>query len=254
MVLAMPPSLMERAERLLAGDRTAAEVTPARPAATVALLRAGSDGFEVFLQRRLASMAFAARMHVFPGGVVDRTDRDFETGLAGPNAEESVPSSAGSFGRDCLAARAAAVRETMEETGYDIGDPRSLAYIAHWVTPEVEPRRYDTRFYATVISCVGPPPPQLAEADEACWITPGDALARYGAGEMAMLPPTVGVLSQLAELAAQQLGPHEAVARAGSQVIRPMLPAPRRDVDAPHGIAWVVVDACTGEQIVPAPA
>ena len=43
-------------------------VVEPRPAATVVLLRPSADGFEVFLQRRVASMAFAAGATVFPGG------------------------------------------------------------------------------------------------------------------------------------------------------------------------------------------
>ena len=43
-------------------------------ASTVVLVREGSDGPEVFLMRRQLTMAFAAGMHVFPGGSVDPRD------------------------------------------------------------------------------------------------------------------------------------------------------------------------------------
>ena len=47
-----------------------------RPAATVVLLRPGPAGPEVLLTQRPTTMAFAADMHVFPGGAVDPGDRD----------------------------------------------------------------------------------------------------------------------------------------------------------------------------------
>src|ERR687885_413240 len=53
---------------------------PARPAATVMLLRdarpAARGGVEVFAFRRVPKMAFAPGMLVFPGGSVDAADAD----------------------------------------------------------------------------------------------------------------------------------------------------------------------------------
>ncbi len=52
------------------------EPAVARPAATVLLIR-DADGprpLQVFLQRRVAGMAFAGGMTVFPGGGVDQAD------------------------------------------------------------------------------------------------------------------------------------------------------------------------------------
>ena len=47
---------------------------PARPAATVAVLRDGTDGIEVFLVKRNAKTSFFPHAHVFPGGRVDPAD------------------------------------------------------------------------------------------------------------------------------------------------------------------------------------
>ena len=77
-----PASLVERARAFLAaGD--AAEVASPRHAATVVLLRDADGGPEVYLLRRAGTMAFAAGMHVFPGGSVD--PRDGETAPRGPD-------------------------------------------------------------------------------------------------------------------------------------------------------------------------
>ena len=96
---------------------------PVRDAATVMLLRAGPDGFEVFLQRRVPSMEFAAGMTVFPGGARDPQDADL---------------------------RATAVREVLEETGVRLEPGRPHPW-ARWVTPEDELRRYDTLFFVAVL-------------------------------------------------------------------------------------------------------
>ncbi|HVL53380.1 MAG TPA: NUDIX domain-containing protein, partial [Vitreimonas sp.] len=45
-----------------------------RPAATVVVCRQAPDGLEVLLTQRPSTMAFAADLHVFPGGAVDPGD------------------------------------------------------------------------------------------------------------------------------------------------------------------------------------
>jgi 8-oxo-dGTP pyrophosphatase MutT (NUDIX family) len=63
------------------------EPPPVREAATVMLLRDGSDegaGPEVFAFRRVPRMAFAAGMLVFPGGSLDPADADPAVPLAAP--------------------------------------------------------------------------------------------------------------------------------------------------------------------------
>jgi len=52
----------------------AAEPVVPIPAATVVVLREAPAGIEVLLTHRPATMAFAADMHVFPGGRVDAAD------------------------------------------------------------------------------------------------------------------------------------------------------------------------------------
>jgi 8-oxo-dGTP pyrophosphatase MutT (NUDIX family) len=74
----------------------------------------------------------------------------------------------------------------------------SLAYFAHWITPELSPIRYDTRFF------LAPAPPcqdalhDNLETTEHLWISPGEALERNESGEFPMLPPTVINLMALA--------------------------------------------------------
>lgn len=231
----LPPQLTQHAREFLAGNR---RPVPPKDAATVVLLRSVSDGFEVYLLRRHAGMAFAAGMYAFPGGRVDRRDSDAELGWAGPSPAQWGTS----FGCSSDLARAlvcAAVRETFEESGVllagrapdavvtdtcgvDWESDRNALMVrqlsmaqflvsrglvvrtdllrpwAHWITPEFEPRRYDTRFFVAAL-----PTGQLTrdvsgEADQVVWVRPDEALAAVDSGEMAMLPPTYVTLRDLA--------------------------------------------------------
>jgi len=143
-----------------------------RDAATVVLMRpcADGDGFEVFLQRRVRSMAFAAGMSVFPGG-------------AREPADESLA--------------ATAVRETHEETGVTVTAAHLVPW-SRWVTPEGEPRRYDTLFFVVPLPEGQHPVATGTEMDATVWMRPGDALVALAAGELAMMPPTAITLRELA--------------------------------------------------------
>jgi len=145
------------------------EPVPIRDAATVVLLRDGAAGLEVFLQRRVASMVFAAGMTVFPGGARDPEDPDLV---------------------------ATAVRETHEETGVRL-DPSALRPWSRWVTPEGEVRRYDTWFCVVGLPDGEDPAARGGEMDEVAWLAPADALERLARKELRMLPPTAVTLREL---------------------------------------------------------
>jgi 8-oxo-dGTP pyrophosphatase MutT (NUDIX family) len=95
---------------------------PPRDAATVMLLRDGAAGTEVYLLRRLSSMAFAPGAFVFPGGKVDERDTDGGHGWAGPPPEQLAPS-LGVAPAGAAALIRAAVRETFEECGVLLASP-----------------------------------------------------------------------------------------------------------------------------------
>jgi len=243
-VPALPPDLIERARAFARGRAEGtAEVAAARDAATVVLLRDRADrvaGLEVYLLRRAPTMAFAAGMHVFPGGSVDVRDAGHATaefGWSGPAPRRW----ADWLGCDEPLARAlvcAAVRETFEESGIllagrspdsVVGDTtdasweadrlalidRSLALAAmlsrralvlradllrvwgHWITPEFEPRRFDTRFFVAAVPEGQRTRDVGGEADRVEWMPVAEAVARYQAGELPMLPPTAVTLREL---------------------------------------------------------
>ncbi len=70
---------------------------------------------------------------------------------------------------------------------------------AHWVTPELEPKRFDTRFFVAALPRGQQPVHFTGESDASEWVRPTDAVRRHASGEMDMLPPTVLTLAELAE-------------------------------------------------------
>ncbi len=167
---AVPPDLVARVE---AWDPT---VPPARArlSASVVLIRPVGAEMEVFLLHRHSRMAFAASMVVFPGGGLDPADVDPDP------------------------IRACAVRETYEEASVRV-EPADLRDWAHWVTPQMEPRRFDTRFYLAVLPAGQEARDVSGETVRAAWTTPKEALAAFERGEIGLMPPTSSILTELAD-------------------------------------------------------
>jgi 8-oxo-dGTP pyrophosphatase MutT (NUDIX family) len=199
-------------------------------AATVVLLRDGRDGVQAYLQRRPMGMGFAGGLWVFPGGRVDEGDRDpgVDASWAGP----SPAVWAGRLGLPVGEARGhvvAACRETLEEAGLLLATPAPgagaleaarrellagsagfaellgrlgvrldaglLRYWAWWVTPEIEPRRYDTRFFVAGLPDDAVVTAHLAEVERERWLPAAEAAADQ---DLPMLPPTRYTLRDLA--------------------------------------------------------
>jgi 8-oxo-dGTP pyrophosphatase MutT (NUDIX family) len=210
-----------------------------KDASTVMLVRDGVSGPEVFLQRRVQAMEFAAGMTVFPGGGVDSSDGRADIAWAGPD-----PAWWGErFDVDAARAQAlvcAAVRETFEECGVLLAGPtagtvvsdtaayrtargqlerRELSFgeflareslvlradllrpWANWITPVVEPRRYDTYFFVAVLPAGQRADGATSEARAVAWRSPAEALDRWRAGRDVLLPPTWTQLTTLGEFA-----------------------------------------------------
>ena len=196
-----------------------------RPAATIIVAWSAPDDapYRVLLLRRPDTARFAAGAYVFAGGVIDDSDGSSEaldllpSRLREPEGEAAV----------------AALREMFEETGIlpsdrpvdldasktvrsellageidfaraaaalgaDFQDLRA-AYLSRWITPARFARRYDTRFFVTVLEAQEPPTPDLTdELAGHLWITPEDAVRRFAADELPMLFPTRSTLQALA--------------------------------------------------------
>lgn len=231
-----------------------------RDAATVILARDGIRGVEVFLLRRVAGMAFAGGMTVFPGGGVDQRDEDVSVAWTGPAPHWWAER----FGCPVGLARAlvcAAVRETFEESGVLLAGPdpdtvvadtstfadarralvaRDLSLAgfladhglvlradllrpwANWVTPAEEPRRYDTRFFLAELPVGQRADGSTTEADHAAWRRPADAIDDWRAGRRGLLPPTWVTLADIAEhdTVAAAMAADRAITKVMPKVIR----------------------------------
>jgi len=208
-----------------------------RLAATVLLVRDRPAGLEVFMVERHHQIDFATGALVFPGGKVDDADTDprLRARCAGAEALDDA----------ALALRVAAIRETFEECGVLLAhglarapaaDPdftglvlrESLALacdrlvpFAHWITPEVVPKRFDTYFFLAAA-----PADQLAlhdgrESVDSLWIAPAAALGEAEAGRRTIIYPTLMNLARLAQ--ARDVA--DAFARAAAQPVVTVQPA-----------------------------
>jgi 8-oxo-dGTP pyrophosphatase MutT (NUDIX family) len=224
----VPTGLLEHARDFYASG--AAPATP-KLASTVLLLRPGDPGPEVYLIRRASTMAFAAGMHAFPGGTVDPRDAAVQPGWAGPapagwaarfNLDEPYaravvsaavrevfeesgvllagPDAATVVGdvsgpewesaRVALIAREIGFAELLADRGLVVRSDLLTPW-ARWLTPEFEPRRYDTYFFLARL-----PQRQVTrdvggEAEHVVWGRPQEL------AELTMLPPTLAALRDL---------------------------------------------------------
>jgi 8-oxo-dGTP pyrophosphatase MutT (NUDIX family) len=173
-----------------------AQPTPAelRPASTVVVLRSSTTApFEVLLVRRNDRVAFMAGAYVFPGGRVDDADAG---GVREAAFLGQPPRFADLTAVDEWRYRAAAVRELMEEANVRV-EVDDLVPIAHWVTPEIETRRYDTRFFLTLMPAGQEARHDDSEVTELAWLTPTAAVERCRRGQIMLPPPTWTTLRQL---------------------------------------------------------
>ncbi len=65
----------------------------------------------------------------------------------------------------------------------------ALRFVAHWVTPPGQARRYDTRFYLAAAPAGAPCEPDGTEIVGGEWIAPPAAVAAHERGELPMLRP-----------------------------------------------------------------
>jgi 8-oxo-dGTP pyrophosphatase MutT (NUDIX family) len=74
-----------------------------------------------------------------------------------------------------------------------------LTYFAHWVTPEIEIKRFDTRFFIARAPEGQTPVHDESETIHSEWLDPSEAIERSRNEEIALPPPTWTTLSTLAK-------------------------------------------------------
>lgn len=225
--------------------------TPAE-AATIVLLRDAVDGPEVFLQRRGAGASFMAGAYVFPGGTVDDTDRAMPPELVTtPDADDLAMRIAAireafeeagillgiragePITADWLATGSAMGARTRLHDRSDPFDWRdwlaaegvvlstdALTTTSRWITPEAEPRRFDTWFFLARAPEGQDPDHDEVEMVDSLWARPADALADADRGRVVLVPPTRKNLEALVPFASAA----EALGRAGNPSPTPILP------------------------------
>ncbi|OKK18430.1 NUDIX hydrolase [Streptomyces sp. CB00455] len=251
-----PPEWPDRIRALADGSLTPVEP---RRAATVMLLRDTPGGPIVHMLRRRTSMAFAGGAYAYPGGGVDPRDEEHQVGWAGPAREEwaarlgTDPATAQAIvcgavretfeeagvllagqtpdtvvgdttgddweaDRQALVARELSFAQFLDRRGLRLRSDLLGAW-ARWITPEFEPRRYDTWFFVAALPEGQRTRNASTEADRTVWIRPAEAAARYDEGELLMMPPTISTLRSL-EPYGTAAG---ALAAAGAQDLTPVL-------------------------------
>src|SRR6478672_7621957 len=212
-----------------------AEIVAPRNASTILLLRDSKAAreIEVFMMVRHYEIDFNSGALVFPGGSVDKNDREI---IARPE----LYSGGEGLDADALSFRVAAIRETFEESGILLARPKrssalldaarasqieaahlaalcegkttflnvladnglwlaldELTPYAHWITPEGMPKRFDTWFFLAAA-----PPEQLGahdgkESTDSIWVSPREALEGGDNGRFKLPFPTTRNLIKL---------------------------------------------------------
>jgi 8-oxo-dGTP pyrophosphatase MutT (NUDIX family) len=265
----LPGEFQAPAREILTGSRQPA--TPRDAATVMLLRSAEDGSLEVYMLRRKPSMAFAPGAFVFPGGSVDRRDADEEVAWTGPSAQEwgrifDAPpelaralvcaavretfeesgvllagESADSVVADTTSDDWETDRQALLDRSLSLADllqRRGLVLRAdllrpwsRWITPVIEPRRFDTRFFAAELPAGQRTRDVGGEASAVAWVGPADALAAARRAELVLFPPTAVTLSELAacgDLGTVLTGPREVV---------PIIP----EVQLREGAVWLTV-------------
>ncbi|MFC3051104.1 NUDIX hydrolase [Kordiimonas pumila] len=178
----------------------------AKPAASILLVRNGSNGIEVLMTKRAKSMAFAPSALVFPGGKVEEADTNYALWADYVNVTEKTKTGDFSY-------KMAAIRELYEETSVLLTEGlcpantsglgfrecvltsenrlnvSSLVFFAHWITPENMKLRFDTHFYLAAYN--GDTFQHDGnEAVSLCWVSPKKVLKEAEADDVFLMFPT----------------------------------------------------------------
>ena len=208
---------------------------PARPSSTIVVLRDGNSQPEMLMVKRRAGDAFGDS-YAFPGGVVDADEsaaRNFCLGISAVQANATLNVPGG--GLDYYSA---GIRELFEETGVLLArdgagrwacdgslspDLRekvdrgllpwpeflegqtlrmacdALQYFAHWETPLEFPKRWTTRFFATMLPAGQTACHDGIETTDSRWMSAAGALSEEKNGQIRMPYPTIKTLEKLQE-------------------------------------------------------
>jgi 8-oxo-dGTP pyrophosphatase MutT (NUDIX family) len=115
---------------------------------------------------------------------------------------------------DFVPLAAAADRERFRQSRHDVHGGRTtfrhvverehlrlaldtLILFAHWVTPPIDTRQFDTRFFMTRVPPHQTPAHDETETTHGAWVRPADAIAQAESGAIVLPPPTWTTLREL---------------------------------------------------------
>ncbi|HEX5979512.1 MAG TPA: NUDIX domain-containing protein [Thermoleophilaceae bacterium] len=148
------------------------EVTEARQAASIIVLRDSPEGPEVLLVQRNPKQRFMGGAWVFPGGAVHAEDADHS---------------------------AAAIRELKEEAGVDLPHDGEVVPWSRWITPEEVKVRFDTWFFVAAAPPGAEATVDGSECVDSRWLRPAAALDAFARDELMLVFPTIKHLEALAQ-------------------------------------------------------
>jgi glyoxylase-like metal-dependent hydrolase (beta-lactamase superfamily II)/8-oxo-dGTP pyrophosphatase MutT (NUDIX family) len=79
-----------------------------------------------------------------------------------------------------------------------------ISFAAHWITPAVQPRRFNTRFLIAQAPAVQQVAHDNHEIVRSAWMTPADALAKFRDGELTLATATQRTVAELVQFASPQ--------------------------------------------------
>jgi endoribonuclease LACTB2 len=151
---------------------------------------------------RRIEIPFLGGFTVFPGGRIEPEDRERAREIFGSDDDSAI-------------AKTAALRELREEMGLTFDgkklvraiegaplapklDPAAFTEAPRWVTPDVIPIRFDTRFFCLLVEETAEPSPSDDELEWAAPLTPRELLDKWQRLEILLAGPTLMVLEAIA--------------------------------------------------------
>jgi len=98
--------------------------------------------------------------------------------------------------------------------------PDALIPYSHWITPEGETKRFDTRFFLAELPQGQETVSDYKELTEFLWVTPQNALAMHLSRKIILMPPTLKTVMELTSFASVD----ELFAAAKKRILYPILP------------------------------
>ena len=239
------------------------------PSATIIMVREANNGLETFMVVRHHKIDFASGALVFPGGKIDEQDYEMDIHCEGIKNDDSFdpaykvgaireafeesgilfarPRGSKKIISGSKLRELSHYREALHSRQITFGDFLAkenlvlacdeLYQFAHWITPEVMPKRFDTQFF------IARAPDQAAKHDgnesvDSLWLTPKEALDGNSGGKYTIIFPTRVNIERLGESDSAE----KAIAASLRAEIKVILPRLEKREDG----TYVIIDEDAG--------